>query len=148
MAHDNTIPHPAPGIASFETESWGNKSEVLFGDTPAIAERNQTIASTAGITLPIYSVVNIAANNQITLAAMAGDPAASNATHITAAPIVLGAGETMEAPMYEAGHFRQQALNFAASFTTDAMKQDAFKGSDTPMILISKAKYVDDNFPA
>ena len=146
MAHDNTIPHPAPGIASFQTESWGQKDEILFGDTPAIAERNQTVTSTAGITLPIYSVVNIAANNQITLAVIATGE--SNATHITAAPIVLGAGETMEAPMYEAGHFRQQALNFDATFTTDASKQNAFKGSGNPMILISKAKYTEADFPA
>ena len=147
MAHDNTIPHPAPGIASFQTESWGQKDEVRFGDTPAIAERNQTILSTAGITLPIYSVVNIADDDgEITLATSTAG--VSNATHITAAPLVLAALETMEAPMYEAGHFRQQALNFDASFTTDALKQNAFKGSDTPMILISKAKYTEADFPA
>ena len=147
MAHDNTIPHPAPGIASFETESWGQKDEIRFGDTPAIAERNQTVTSKAGITLPIYSVVNIADDDgEITLAT--STTGVSNATHITAAPLVLAALDTTEAPMYEAGHFRQQALNFDATFNTDALKQDAFKGSDTPMILISKAKYTEADFPA
>lgn len=146
MAHDNTIPHGKPGIASFESASYGNANEVRFGDTPAIAERNETVASTAGIDLPLYSVVSVAADGQITLASSTGG--VSNATHITASPLLLGAGEMMEAPLYEAGHFRQQALNFGPSFNTDALKQAAFKGSDTPMILVSKAKYTDDAFPA
>lgn len=149
MAQDNTIPLGKPGIASFESETYGNSAELRFGDTPAIVERNQTVTSTAGITLPLGAVVNIDAAGEITLATQAGGPpTVSNATHITASPLVIGAGETMEAPMYEAGHFRQQALTFDATFNTDALKQNAFKGSDTPMIVISKAKYVDDNFPA
>lgn len=148
MAKDNYVPHGKPGIASFESETWGNRDEWLFGDTPAIAERSQTVKSTAGIELPLLSVVNIASDGEITLATVSGSPAVSNATHVTAAPLLLGAGETMEAPMYEAGHFRQQALNFDESFATDEQKQNAFKGSDTPMILISKAKYTDEDFPA
>ena len=145
MAQDNTIPLGKPGIASFESETYGNSAELRFGDTPAIVERNQTVTSTAGITLPLGAVVNID-DGEITLATSTAG--VSNATHITASPLVIGAGETMEAPMYEAGHFRQQALTFDATFNTDALKQNAFKGSDTPMIVISKAKYVDDNFPA
>lgn len=150
MAKDNYIPHGKPGIASFESETWGNRDEWLFGDTPAIAERSQEVTSTAGVELPFLAVVNVDPDTgEITLATMAGGPpAVSNATHILAAPVTLGAAETMSVPLYEAGHFRQQALTFDASFNTDALKQNAFKGSDTPMILISKAKYEDADFPA
>lgn len=148
MAHDNTIPLGKPGIASFESETYGNAGELLFGDTPAVAERNQTVNTAADIDFPLGSVVNVADDGEITMAVVAGDPAASNATHILAAPLVMANGDEFDVPCYEAGHFRQQALTFDDSFTTDALKQSAFKGSDTPMILISKAKYDDADFPA
>lgn len=142
MAQDNTIPLGKPGIASFESESWGNHAELLFGDTPAVATQVKTVLAGGAIDFPLGQVVNIAANGTITAAAVT--TGVSNATHILAAPLVMANGESFSAPFYVAGHFRQQALTFAASFNTDALKQNAFKGSDTPMILISKAKYVDD----
>lgn len=142
MAQDTTIPLGKPGIASFESESWGNHAELLFGDTPAVATQVKTVLAGGAIDFPLGQVVNIAANGTITAAAVT--TGVSNATHILAAPLVMANGESFSAPFYVAGHFRQQALTFAASFNTDALKQNAFKGSDTPMILISKAKYVDD----
>lgn len=142
MAQDNTIPLGKPGIASFESESWGNHAELLFGDTPAVATQVKTVLAGGAIDFPLGQVVNIAANGTITAAAVASGE--SNATHILAAPLVMTNGQSFSAPFYVAGHFRQQALTFAASFNTDALKQNAFVGSDTPMILISKAKYVDD----
>lgn len=152
MAHDNTIPHGKPGIASFESESWGNADEVLFGDTPPVATQVVEVTATDDLDLPIYSVVNVADDGTLTMAvytpAAGGDPASSNATHILASPVVMADGATMSIPVIVAGHFRQQALNFDASFNTDALKQDAFKGSDTPMILISKAQYSEADFPA
>lgn len=157
MAHDHTIPHGKPGIASFETESWGNSDEVLFGDTPPVATQVATVTAAADLDLPIYSVVSIAANGVLSLATYtpenSTDPdnivaASSTATHILASPVLMANGETMSIPVIVAGHFRQQALNFDASFNTDAVKQAAFKGTDTPMILISKAKYSEADFPA
>lgn len=146
MAHDKTIPHPKPGIASFQQESWGNTDEVLFGDTPPVATQSKTVTSSGAATFQLYSVVNIAENGAITMAAVtAGE---SNATHILAAPVVFSAGESMDVPVYVAGHFRQQGLVFGASYNTDALKQNAFHGSDTPMILISKALYNESDFPA
>ena len=142
MAQDNTIPLGKPGIASFESESWGNHAELLFGDTPAVATQVKTVLAGGAIDFPLGQVVNIAANGTITAAAVT--TGVSNATHILAAPLVMANGESFDVPVFVAGHFRQQALTFAASFNTDALKQNAFVGSDTPMILISKAKYVDD----
>ena len=148
MAKDNYVPLGKPGIASFESETWGNSAELLFGDTPPVATKDITVTAGANIDFPLGQVVNIAANGTITAAAVAGAPAASNATHILAAPLVMANGQSFSAPFYVAGHFRQQALTFAASFNTDALKQNAFVGSDTPMILISKAEYTDVDFPA
>lgn len=157
MAHDNTIPHGKPGIASFESESWGNADEVLFGDTPPVATQAVEVTAAGDLDLPIYSVVNVAGDGTLTMAVYTPEdnsdpdnviPASSNATHILASPVVMANGATMSIPVIVAGHFRQQALNFDASFNTDALKQAAFKGSDTPMILISKAQYSEADFPA
>lgn len=146
MAKDNYVPLGKPGIASFESETWGNSAELLFGDTPPVATKDITVTAGANIDFPLGQVVNIAANGTITAAAVT--TGVSNATHILAAPLVMANGQSFSAPFYVAGHFRQQALTFAASFNTDALKQNAFVGSDTPMILISKAEYTDVDFPA
>ena len=144
MAQDNTIPLGKPGIASFESESYGNAAELLFGDTPAVVTDVATVTAGAAIDWPLATVVNIAANGAITKAVVAAG--VSNGNAITAAPIVMANGQSMSIPIYKAGHFRQQALTFDATFTTDALKKLAVPGA--PMILISKAKYVDDAFPA
>lgn len=146
MAHDFTIPPARPGIAEFRTESYGNSGELLFGDTPAQVEKSRVVTTAAPIDFPLGSVVNVAEDGTITMATSTAG--ASNATGILAAPLLMAAGQTFSVPLYEAGHYRQQALTFDASFNTDELKQNAFKGSDTPMILISKAKYDDADHPA
>jgi hypothetical protein len=146
MAQDNVIPLGKPGIASFESESWGNTDELLFGDTPPVATQVATVLAGANIDWPLGTVINIAANGTVTQAAVT--TGVSNANAITASPVLLANGQSMSIPIYKAGHFRQQALTFAATFTTDALKQNAFTGSTAPMILISKAKYAEADFPA
>lgn len=55
---DKTIPHGAPGIAGFETETWGGPQEVLYGDTPPRATQSILVTATgADLELPIYSVI-------------------------------------------------------------------------------------------
>lgn len=146
MAKDNYVPLGKPGIASFESETWGNSAELLFGDTPPVATKDVTVTAGGAINFPLGQVVNIASNGAITAAVIA--TGVSNATHILAAPLVMTNGQSFSAPFCVAGHFRQQALTFDATFNTDALKQKAFVGSDTPMILISKAEYTDVDFPA
>lgn len=145
MAQDNTIPLGKPGIASFESESWGNAGELLYGDTPQIVTTEKVVTSAGALDLPLGAVVAITEAGAITRAVSTAG--VSDATDILAAPIVMGAGQTMSVPVYRAGHFRQQALSFDASYSTDALKQSAL-AETAPMILISKAKYTDDTFPA
>ncbi len=144
MAQDNTIPLGKPGIASFESETYGNAAELLFGDTPAVVTDVATVTAGANIDFPLGQVVNIASNGTITKAVVASGT--SNGNAILAAPIVMANGQSMSVPIYKAGHFRQQALTFEGTFTTDALKKAAVPG--LPMVLISKAKYTDDLFPA
>lgn len=60
MAQDNTIPHGKPGIASFESETWGNKGEIRFGDTP-VKTMARTVVAGADLDLKLYSVVSVIA---------------------------------------------------------------------------------------
>lgn len=56
---DQTIKYgdPAPGIAGFESESWGGPKEILFGDTPAIASQTIMVSPAGDVDLDIFSVV-------------------------------------------------------------------------------------------
>lgn len=86
MAQDNTIPHGKPGIASFESETWGNKGEPRFGDGPARTVTREVLAG-ADLDLPLYSVVSIIAG-VLALAVLgsAAGAAVGTATMSTAVP--------------------------------------------------------------
>lgn len=144
MAHDYTIPLGKPGIASFESETYGNVGEYRFSDTPQEVTVDKVVTAGAAIDWPFLTAVNVAANGAITKAVIASG--ASNMTHLLAAPIVMANAQSMSVPLIAAGHFAMQAITFDATFTTDALKT---LGSPlAPMLLISKRKYDDANFPA
>lgn len=143
MAQDNTIPLGKPGIASFESETYGNVGEYRYSDTPPEATVDKPVTSAGAIDWPFLTAVNVAANGAITKAVVASG--ASNMTHLLATPIVMGAGQTMSVPLIAAGHFAMQAVTFDASFTTDALKTGG--SALAPMLLISKRKYDDANYP-
>lgn len=63
---------------------------------------------------------------------------------ILAAPVVLADGDSMSVPIYRDGHWNMDALNWHASYNTDASKKVAFEGSRSPGILVSKKKFSDD----
>lgn len=138
MAVDNDIPVGSPGLANFESETWGNKPEWLYSDTPPVAE--QTISVTAsGADVEITFLDVLAADG--TAANQAGATEPEQANYIAAATTTVADGETKEVPVYRAGHFSMDALNWDASYTTDAQKKAAFEGSLSPTILVSKAKH-------
>lgn len=260
---DKTIPYGAPGIAGFETETWGGPSEFLFGDTPALASQTHIVSPSGDdLELPFLSVVSesgalavftpgvmasgtitfsggdavegdtvtiagieytfveavntayevligadvteTAANfvaainagagsgtaygagtlenpfvsaasaagvvtvtakvvgasgNTITLAedetgtAIAlsganlsnGTAATSNAYGILATAIDIPDGVSATIPLYRAGHFDGNALNWGVSFDTPAKQKVAFEGTKTPGILVSHKKFSDND---
>lgn len=144
MAHDNTIPLGKPGIASFESETYGNVGEYRFSDTPQEVTVDKVVTAGAAIDWPFLTAVNVAANGAITKAVIAAG--ASNMTHLLAAPIVMDNARSMSVPLIAAGHFAMQAVTFDATFNTDALKTAG--SALAPMLLISKRKYDDANFPA
>lgn len=92
MAQDNTIPHGKPGIASFESETWGNKGEPRFGDGIARTVA-RTVSAGADLDLPIYSVVSIIAG--VLALAVSGTAAGSASGTITLSVAVPSADETV-----------------------------------------------------
>lgn len=141
MAVDNDIPVGSPGLANFESETWGNVPEHLYSDTPPVAE--QTVSFTAsGADLTINFLDVLATDGGA--AAQDGASAADRANYIAAATIVIPDGETKTVPVYVAGHFNMDALNWASTYDTDAKKAAAFQGSVSPTILVSKSKFNSD----
>lgn len=80
MAQENTIPHGKPGIASFESETWGGAGEPRFGDGIARTV-TRTVLAGADIDLPLYSVVSILAG--VIAWAVSGSAAGSATATIT-----------------------------------------------------------------
>jgi len=134
---DNTIPHVAPGIAGFSSESYAGPDEVRFGEGVATTtEITVADPGAAGADLPVYSVVDIDG----ALAAQ-GTPAYG----ITTAPIVLADGQTTTIAVYRAGNFDLDQLNWDASFATDAQKAAAFEGGASPNLFAQKKHFNSDN---
>lgn len=134
---DNTIPHGRPGIASYQTETWGGPQEPRFGEGVPTTTTITITAPAGGLDLPIYSVIAETG----ALAQFAGTPAVSNAYAILAAPIVMSAGQTMTVPVYREGHFEVDALNWHSTFNTDARRFAAFEGSKSPTIFVGRNQF-------
>src|SRR5690606_1868600 len=100
---DNKIPLNEPGIAGFATESWESAQEPRYGEGVPTTT-HQTVKSTAGITLGLYSVVSVAEDGEIALAEHDGTEG-SNAYGILAMPIALAAGQSMSVAFYREGHW-------------------------------------------
>lgn len=132
---DTIIPASAPGVASFQTESFGNAPEPRFGDGNS---PTQTVKAAGAMNLPLYQVVSY---DGTTIAVAT----ATNAYGILTAPVLLTAGQETAVDVYVGGHWRMDALKFGPAYTTDQLKIDAFRaGAKNPGILVSKAKFNDN----
>lgn len=140
MSVDTTIPFGKPGVASFASETFGNKNEPRFGDAPAEVTN---ITFTPGTTadLALYSVLNLAGS---ALADWNASRDAGCANYILAAPISMVNGVAMTVPVYRSGHWDMNALVWDASYDTDAKKKAAFEGSLSPTIFIGKKEQSSD----
>ena len=134
MTVDTSIPNGAPGIASFAQESFGGIKDIRYGDGPwSETVLDIPIVAGADIDLPIFSVIDSSGR-----LAENGGAAGTEPYAVAVTPYSLLIGETDSIPVIRAGHLNMLALNWDASFVTDADKKDAFVGSDSPTIFVSK----------
>jgi hypothetical protein len=142
MAVDKKVPYGEPGIAGFEMESWGNRDEWLYGDTPALVSTTITVAA-SGADVEIAFLDVLATDGDA--AVYNATPGAATANYVAATSITIPDGETAEVPVYAMGHFRMEALGWDASYDTDAKKKAAFQGSVSPSIFVSSAPFNSDS---
>ena len=141
MAVDNKVPYSEPGIAGFAKESWGNKQNWQFGDTPALTTQVvQFTASGDDLEIGFLDVLNGAG----ALADYNATPDAGTADYIAAMPITIADGDTASVSVYVMGHFEMDALTWDSTYDTDAKKAAAFQGSVSPTIFVSKGKFNSD----
>jgi hypothetical protein len=141
MAVDENIPRGVPGVADYQTRTYGNLQELLYSDTPPLAQVTIDVTATgADLTIGLYSVIATDGTPAVQTEAAAAD----RANYIAATEITILDGETKSVPVYTAGHFTMDALVWDASYDTDAKKKAAFQGSVSPTILVSKAKHNSD----
>lgn len=131
------IPFGAPGVASFQEDSFG-QMEVRSGDTPVTTTTEKVGPST---TLAIYSVVGRVGNapgGNLVLATQSVKPVG-----ILTAPVSTGAGVSTTVDVYRSGMWNPDALVWDASFNTDTLKFAAFEGSVSPENFLQRPKHQD-----
>lgn len=122
-------------MAGNSSESWSSKP-VILGDTPPIVSDR----ALAAVSLPAYSVVGKDATGKLVLATMGGaDPIAPVGITTNAVDLTV-AGAQGWVPYWAAGKFNYDALNFDASFATEADKKAAFEGTGV-QIFLDKPRY-------
>lgn len=142
---DVKIPQNQPGIAGFATESYESAAEPRYGENVATTT-HELCSTVAALTLPLYSVINVSPTGVISLAVY--DANENTATAILAEPIAMLANTSMSVVMYREGHWDMQALNWHASFDTDAKKRNAFEGGPSPTLFVSKKLFSNSTIPA
>ena len=133
MTVDTQIPNGEPGIASFARESFADPHEIRFSDDDWSETTLALAPSGFALDLPIFSVIDSSGR----LAEQAG-LAGTEPYAVLTSPINVLDGQTASVAVVRAGHLNQLAMNWDATFTTDAMKQTAFEGSESPTIFVSK----------
>lgn len=138
---DKTTDHGAPGIAAYDSETWGNVKELRLQDSPATATRRVTItAGSGGAELPLYGVVNTTG-----LAPYSSTVGSKTAVGILTAPVSLAANQSISIDVIVAGYFDYEALTFDNTFDTDEKKRTAFDGMGAPInIILDKNPYDSD----
>jgi hypothetical protein len=137
MATDKTIPAGQPGVAGFETESYGNLGDIRYGDGDLTTPNITITATGADVDLGLYSVVNVAG----LLAVHNAVRDAGCANYVLAEPVFIEDGSTMVVPVYRTGNLNMDAMVWGGSYDDDVKKAAAFEGSLSPTLFVGKPKY-------
>ena len=128
------------GIAEINTDSF-TQVELFAGDTPPVVTDYGLLGATlngSGGAVAWTPVFVDPATRAITVAAHGTQ--APNA--IVVATVPAGSGATSSVQVYKAGMFNMNALNWPASYDTDAKKQAAFVTGGGNQIYLKKPAVV------
>ena len=124
-----------PGKAEDAYEAF-TQYDLMLSDTPTFFTMDMTLAASQDIAL--YEVVGVDGSGNI-IPAVEGTTAAIG---IAAGEISSGVGENPTIQIIRGGHFNGDVLVWDATYNTDALKEAAFAGADTPtQIVIGFNKY-------
>lgn len=135
-----TLPTNMPQLAGFPGQ-WSDTiapvpEGLIVGETPAVATVDMTIA--ASQTIPAYTPVGLNAGGHLVPAVHdAGTPAnAIKPVGITLYDITTPASPVQGIPVLIQGCLNKDMLAWPASFNTDELKLEAFRGAPTPTSII------------
>ena len=124
------IPYGGEGVPSGVDTQEFSYVELLAGHTPEFPAV-PGYQGDGSVALPAFSVVGVTTGNLV----LAEQDALPLAIGITWAPI-LANGVVQKVGLIRAGNFNLDALNWHASFDTDAKKLAAFEGAPTPTNIV------------
>lgn len=134
------IPYSQYGLAEISTDSFSTV-ELMAGDTPPIVTDYGLLGATlngSGGAVAYTPVFVDPATRAITVAVHG--TTAPNA--IVIATVAAGSGATASVPVFKAGMFNMDALNWPASYDTDAKKLAAFVTGGGNQIYLKKPAVV------
>jgi len=134
------IPYSQYGIAEINTDSF-EQVELMAGDTPPVVTDYALLGSTlnSGAGIDAWTPIFVDPGTRAITLALHGTQA-PNAITIAAVP--TGSGATAAVPIYKAGMFNMAALNWPASYDTDAKKLAAFVTGGGNQIYVKKPAVV------
>lgn len=135
-----TLPTNMPQLAGFPGQ-WSDTitpvpEGLIVGETPAVVTVDMTIA--ASQTIPAYTPVGLNSSGHIVPAVHdAGTPAnAIKPVGITLYDITTPASPVQGIPVLIQGCLNKDMLAWPASFNTDELKLEAFRGAPTPTSIV------------
>lgn len=123
------IPYADYGVASLETDTF-TQVELFAGDTPPVVTDYGIAGSLGAAGIPAWTPVYVDPETRAVSLAVNAEEDGVEPNAITVTTIKPGTAATSSVPVYKAGMFNIRALNWPASFDTDAKKFSAFAGSD------------------
>jgi hypothetical protein len=135
MADPINIPHdPQAAGVPYQWEQEINPGYVplITGDQPALVTMDLVVA--ASQTIAALTPVGFNGSGNL-VPAVNGTTAAIG---ILVAAVVSGSGTTKGAPVYRAGCFNPDAINWPASYDTEAKRMNAFEGAPTPTQIVMR----------
>lgn len=136
------IPYADYGIPTVQTETF-TQVELFAGDTPhVVTDYGIVPAALATAGIPAWTPLHVdPETREVSLAVYSADPEAATAPNaISVVTIQPGSSADSNLPIYKAGMFNIRALNWGASYDTDAKKFSAFAAATDAQIYI-KAPY-------